>query len=172
MYRRRRIETKAICAYAVFGLLILLLQTTFARLIAIGAIAPMLLIPAAACVGMQEGERVGAVFGLVLGFLCDATVGALMCYYALLLLAVGYFAGKMADGGAGAGIIPLYVIELGTYVASILLYLLYTVVVVGNMGGFGSIIGIYFYEFLYSVPFAAGIYFLSEWIHIKFGDGR
>ena len=83
-----------------------------------------------------------------------------------------YIAGKLADGVSGASIITLYIIELGTYIACVLLHLLYAMVVVGTTGGFGSIIGIYFYEFLYSIPFAAGIYFLSEWIHVKFGDGR
>ncbi len=132
----------------------------------------MLVIPAAICAGMYEDRRFGAVFGLILGFLCDVTVGSLMGYYALLLLFVGFVAGKVAQGVSGVGIIPLYVVSLGTYIAKVVLLLLYDMIIQGSMAGFGSSIGIYFWEFLYSVPFAAGIYFLCGFVHDKFSEDR
>ncbi len=168
MYRERRFELKTILAYAVYGLLIFILQTCLMRPIAIGGIAPMLVIPATICAAMFEDYRFGAVFGLILGFICDATVGTVMCYYALLLLFVGYVAGKVAAGVSGAGVIPLFIVAGGTYIAQILLLLLYDMIIQGSMAGFGSAIGIMFWEFLYSAPFALGLYFLCAWVHERF----
>ena len=169
MYKERRFALKTICAYAIFGLAVFILQTCFARGIAIGGIAPVFVIPATICAAMFENERFGAVFGLVLGFLCDVTVGGIMGYYALLLLFVGYFAGKVAQGVSGAGLIPLYIVSFGTYIACVLLLLLYDIIIQGSMAGFGTSIGIYFCEFLYSAPFAAAVYFLCGLVHRRFG---
>ncbi len=82
--------------YAVLSLFLILVRTTFfARFRPFGA-APDILIVAVAAIGMFEGERAGAIFGAVIGFIADALGGSGIILLPLPYMLVGYFCGVIA----------------------------------------------------------------------------
>lgn len=68
-----------VAKHIVYTLLLLLLyvvQTT-PRLLTLGGVKPLLVVPVAVAIAMYEGEFVGGVYGAVAGILCDTAGGSL-----------------------------------------------------------------------------------------------
>lgn len=63
-------------AYILFLFVLYAVQTT-PRLLVIGGVKPLLVIPVAISVAMLEGEFVGGVYGALAGLLCDVSVTSL-----------------------------------------------------------------------------------------------
>lgn len=72
--------------YTAAFVLVAVLQFTPHLFPAVGGIGPLLLIPAAVCVAMFEGETAGAVFGIVAGILWDSQGTMVFGFDALFLL--------------------------------------------------------------------------------------
>lgn len=83
--------------YAVFLLLTLVLQNmVFPQIRPLG-VAPMVLPAAVVAVGMFEGARWGAIFGLVLGIFADMDYVENTVMFTLLLPALAFFAGFVSQ---------------------------------------------------------------------------
>lgn len=87
--------------YALTSLLLILLQSTALNHVRILGAHPFLFPALAAMVATLESPREGAVFGLVLGALCDLTLtGPIPCFYAvaffLIALATVWVSGKLS----------------------------------------------------------------------------
>lgn len=83
--------------YAVFLLLTLVLQNmVFPRIRPLG-VCPMVLPAAVVAVGMFEGARWGAIFGLVLGIFADMDYVENTVMFTLLLPALAFFAGFVSQ---------------------------------------------------------------------------
>ena len=98
LFRLPRIDTDVLLRVLVSaGLLIFfaLLQTTiFARFRPFGAV-PDLMLPLVIAVGMTEGGRWGAVYGIIAAFVIESLGGAPVSILALLYMPAGYFAGML-----------------------------------------------------------------------------
>lgn len=82
--------------YAIAGLLLILLQISFFPKIRPFGAAPDVLIVAVFAVAMFENERVGAVFGLAVGFVVEAAGGIGVSLLPLVYMLVGYICGVVA----------------------------------------------------------------------------
>lgn len=83
--------------YAVFLLLTLVLQNmVFPQIRPLG-VAPMVFPAAVVAVGMFEGARWGAIFGLVLGIFADMDYVENTVMFTLLLPALAFFAGFVSQ---------------------------------------------------------------------------
>lgn len=82
--------------YSVVMLIFLMLQTTFfTRLRPFGS-TPDILIVAVACVGMFEGGRAGAIFGVAAGYAADALGSTGIMILPLFYMLAGYICGQTA----------------------------------------------------------------------------
>ena len=71
--------------YVVLFLIFYVLQTSV-QAFAIFSIKPLLLVPAAVCLAIQEGEFAGGIMGALAGLLCDIGSGELFGFNAIILL--------------------------------------------------------------------------------------
>jgi rod shape-determining protein MreD len=82
--------------WACYGILVFVLfifQSTIGDMLAIWGIKPNLLIGALVALAMWEGEMVGGIFGLILGFLIDTFFFHISGFYMLLGLFFGVAVG-------------------------------------------------------------------------------
>lgn len=101
MNRTKQLNALRFISYAALLLLAYVLQTT-PHLFSIFGVKPMLLIPAAICVAMHEGELAGGIYGAAAGVLCDTAGQSFFGYYSILLLAAC----------AAAGLLVIYMMNL------------------------------------------------------------
>ena len=125
-----RSRINLVAAYGLLLLAVLLAQTTlFARLQILGY-APVMTLACTVCVALFEGEEVGGLFGLLLGFGIDATASTVMGLTALKLMLIGFavgFAARTLVLRNGIASLLLYgAAHLGLLVADFLLRLLVT----------------------------------------------
>lgn len=72
-------------SYVLLLLLLYVLQTT-PRLFSVGEVKPVLLVPAAVCIAMFEGELVGGILGALAGLLCDLASFTIFGFNGILVL--------------------------------------------------------------------------------------
>lgn len=87
--------------YVVLILLLYVLQTT-PRLFSIADVKPNLLIPAAICISMHEGEFTGGILGALAGLLCDLGSFTIFGFNGILVMA----------GCVAAGLLTIYLMQL------------------------------------------------------------
>ena len=73
-----------------------LLQCTFFRALDFGGIVPNLLIILTSSFGFMRGEKTGLGIGFICGILSDIFFGAVLGFYALILMYIGYMNGKFS----------------------------------------------------------------------------
>lgn len=73
-----------------------LLQSSVLDAIALGGVAPNLLILLVAIAGFMRGERAGLIVGCIMGILCDIYFGTILGFYALIYMYIGYINGKFS----------------------------------------------------------------------------
>lgn len=122
-----RFDSHTINRISMFGLIALitcLLQTVIAPNIRLWSVAPSFAILVTVLVGMHAGYQTGAVFGAILGFLCDATTSYLVGSMSLLLMFSGLLAGFLAVRtlwkSLPAAALTLFAIYLGRTIISAL----------------------------------------------------
>lgn len=82
--------------YALLGLFLVILKTTFfSRFRPFGA-SPDILIAAVAAFALYEGGQAGAIFGIAVGYAADALGGVGVVLLPLPYMLVGYFCGVVA----------------------------------------------------------------------------
>ena len=85
MNDKKGVRAAKYAAYALVMTLLYVLQTTPAFLEIFG-VKPNLVIPAAVCVAMLEGEFAGGFYGVLAGVFCDVSGPAIFGFNAVLLL--------------------------------------------------------------------------------------
>ncbi|HWP80288.1 MAG TPA: rod shape-determining protein MreD [Candidatus Acidoferrum sp.] len=170
-----RIERSRVNLFAAYGLLMLvsaLLSTTMLAPIRLHGVTPTLYIAATVCVAMFEGEWKGAVWGLMLGYCVDATVGPLPGLTALTLLAVGFAVGVLARVFMLRRMLSAIVLYVFVHFGLIVILLLLKGLVEVDLTGFPEAAlqraGAAALSALYIPPF----YFIARWLHLSFGGAE
>lgn len=113
--------------YAVLGLLFILLQISFfSRVKPFGSI-PDVLIVAVFSVAMFENERVGAIFGLIVGFIVEAAGGVGISLLPLVYMLVGYVCGLVASEYYKRSILLFLIFDAGALLVRMFTTLIYVV---------------------------------------------
>lgn len=82
-------------AYFIETILLYVLQLTPNLILSIGGVRPILLIPAALCIAMFEGDMGGLLIGIVAGFFIDLGGGSILGFHSILLGICCYFIGLL-----------------------------------------------------------------------------
>lgn len=104
------------------GMLIItvLLQSTLAPHVRMLGASPDFALVAVVCVGLVRGSETGAVFGFLTGACVAVAVFGPLGLSSLVLVLVGYFAGRYAEtADPSSGMAPIVVVVVGTALAEI-----------------------------------------------------
>lgn len=113
--------------YALLGLLFILLQISFfPRVKPFGAV-PDVLIAAVFSVAMFENERVGAIFGLAVGFIVEAAGGVGVSLLPLVYMLVGYICGLVASEYYKRSVLLFLIFDAGALLVRMFTTLIYVV---------------------------------------------
>jgi rod shape-determining protein MreD len=128
MMRRRRMEpttwrhvTLDMIRLLVMLIVTVLLQSTLAPHIRVLGASPDVALVAVVCVGLLRGPEVGAVFGFLTGAGISFAVFGPLGLSSLVLVIVGYVAGRYAEtADTSSGFTPIIVVLGGTALAEVL----------------------------------------------------
>jgi rod shape-determining protein MreD len=99
----------------------ILLQTTIAAHVRVLGAGPDFALLAVVAVGLLRGSEIGALFGFVVGVGVAVTVFGPLGLSSLVLVVVGYFAGRYAEtADSSSGWTPVLAVLAGTMVAQLL----------------------------------------------------
>ena len=105
---------------AAMLLITVLLQATLAPHVRVLGASPDFALIAVVCVGLARGSEVGAVFGFLAGACVAMAVFGPLGVSSLVLVLVGYFAGRYAEtADASSGLAPIVVVVVSTALAEI-----------------------------------------------------
>ena len=121
-------EVVKYCVYAVLGLFLILLQLTFFTSVRPFGSTPDILIVAVATVAMFEGEKAGAVFGVLVGFVVEAVGGVGVSLLPLIYMLVGYACGIVASEYYRRSVLLFVIFDLGVSAVRFFTTLIYIVV--------------------------------------------
>lgn len=102
-------------------LVTVVLQATVAPHVRILGASPDFTLIAVVCVGLLRGSEAGATFGFIAGLCVAVAVFGPLGLVSLVLVIVGYFAGRYAEtADLSSGLAPIVVVAAGTAVAEVL----------------------------------------------------
>ena len=102
-------------------LITILLQSTLAPHVRMLGASPDFALIAVVCVGLVRGSETGALFGFVTGTWVSVAVFGPLGVSSLVLVLVGYFAGRYAEtADPTSGLAPIVVVAVGTGLAEIM----------------------------------------------------
>lgn len=113
--------------YALLGLTFILLQISFFPRVKVFGATPDVLIAAVFSVAMFENERVGAVFGLAVGFIAEAAGGVGVSLLPLVYMLVGYICGIVASEYYKRSVLLFLIFDAGALLVRMFTTLLYVV---------------------------------------------
>lgn len=90
---KNRMQIKRYIIYGIIFLLLYIIQTMPQSGLNKGYSTPELLLPLLTVLALFEGEKFGAIFGIIIGLLYDAQGGGLTGFYTILFMFYGYFTG-------------------------------------------------------------------------------
>lgn len=131
-----RSRANLVAAYGLLLLAVLLSQTTLLARLQILGYAPVTTVACTVCVALFEGEDIGALFGLLLGFGIDATVSPIMGLTALKLLLIGFCVGYVARTLMLRNGIAALVLYGASHAGLLLADLLLRLLVTGSWSGY------------------------------------
>ncbi len=95
MKQRNSYDYPLLGVFGIIFFIIYILQYTDGVFKSTGVI-PQLMLPIAVFCGMYWDDRLGAVFGFILGSCVDAVSANTICYNSIMLMLIGYFSGVLA----------------------------------------------------------------------------
>ena len=102
-----RSRNAAVAKWVLYGLgtaLLCLLQNFLLQRIVLLGVFPFLFPVLVSVFAVYEGPTAGAVYGLVLGILCDLTIAApIPCFYTLIFPLAGFLSALLSQGWISAG---------------------------------------------------------------------
>lgn len=147
--------------YAVYILLVLLLQNVGVSKLSIFG-AKVLFVPAAiVAIGMFEDGVWGAMLGLFAGLLCDIAYGNTVLFTALLPV-IGFFSGALSRYFVNKRFFAFMFVSLAAFALTAFCQLFRLWVFMGQDGV--ALIKTAVLQVLLSLPFAAALYFPCKWI--------
>ncbi len=148
--------------YGLWGLGVVLFQTTLAYRIELFGAKPSLLLPAVIAVAMFEGYASGTIFGGIVGFICDATAGRYVGVTALLLMAVGFTVGYLCEVLVRRNLLSALIIYLLSGAAAHLAVLSVYLLIYGDLHGTLLQLLSLGKEYVYSIIFVVPCYLLAH----------
>lgn len=139
-------EVVKYCVYAAMGLFLILLQLTFFSSVRPFGKTPDILIIAVSAVAMFEGERAGAIFGVLVGFVVEAAGGVGISLLPLIYMLVGYVCGIVASEYYRRSVLLFLIFDLGAAAVRFFTTLIYIVVTWASVDLFDVILGVLFPE--------------------------
>ena len=101
------------------------LQTTVFRVFAFGGVVPNLMLVFVTSIAFRRGDKVGLLTGFVSGFLVDIFFGAILGFYALLFMYIGFFVGKLHEVFYSQNMaIPIAIISVADFIYGFACYVL------------------------------------------------
>lgn len=166
------VQTKTrVKRYAVYGVMLLLayiLQTSLPIFPEILAVRPVLLISAAVCIAMFEGELVGAVAGLAAGALWDTVTTTADGYNAFYLMIACAVCGVLLRVFMRNNIITYIMMNTGITTLYFLSYVLFFVTARGIDGGAEMLLKFYLPMSVYSLLLTPVWYVIIRAVNRKF----
>ena len=144
-------KVKRYVVYAVILLLAHILQNSLPIFPEILAVRPVLLISAAVCISMFEGELVGAIAGLVAGALWDTVTATADGYNAFYLMVACAVCGVMLRIFMRNNIITYIMMNTGVTMVYFLSYVLFFITARGIDGGTEMLLRYYLPMGVYSL---------------------
>lgn len=168
MTAQRKSEIKKYLIYILILLSAHIFQNTLTVFPEIASVRPVLLISAAVCIAMFEGELVGAIAGLLAGSLWDTVTVASDGYNALFLMLMCAVCGTLLRVFLRNNIITYIIMNTGITFLYFLTYVLFFITARG-IGGAGWLM---LYRYLpmeiYSLVLTPLWYFLIRAVNRKF----
>ena len=148
--------------YAVYMLVVLIVQDMVLTQIRPGGVCAFIPPAAVAAVAMFEGAIPGVVFALVMGVFTDMFTPGTLITYTLLFPAIAFGVGMLAQFFVNRRFLGFMLLALA---ALLLTALVQTLVIALKSSGSFSAIGTALLQTLWSLPFAALVYFPpARWI--------
>lgn len=157
--------------YAVYILLLLaahLLQNSLRVFPSVFGVKPALLISAAVCFAMFEGELMGAVFGLFAGALWDTVTAAADGYNALFLMVACAFCGVVLRVFLRNSILTYLLMNALVTVVYFITYVIFFITSQGIAGGMGLFLRYYLPMAVYSIVLTPFWYLIVRSVNRKF----
>lgn len=170
-----RIQTKVkLKRYLIYILILLaahLLQNTFAIFPAIVSVKPVLIISAAVCISMFEGELIGGAAGLFAGALWDTVTASADGYNALFLMIACALCGTLLRIYMRNNIVTYIIMNTGITLFYFLTYILFFVTAQGIDGAWVLFLRYYLPMTVYSLVLTPLWYILIRTVNRKFAYG-
>ncbi len=163
-------KVKRYVAYAVILLLAHILQNSLPIFPEILAVRPVLLISAAVCMSMFEGELVGAISGLVAGALWDTVTATADGYNAFYLMVACAVCGVMLRIFMRNNIVTYIMMNTGVTMVYFLTYVLFFITARGIDGGTEMLLRYYLPMSIYSLLLTPLWYVIIRAVNRKFSS--
>lgn len=163
-------KVKRYVAYAVILLLAHILQNSLPIFPEILAVRPVLLISAAVCMSMFEGELVGAIAGLVAGALWDTVTATADGYNAFYLMVACAVCGVMLRIFMRNNIVTYIMMNTGVTMVYFLSYVLFFITARGIDGGTEMLLRYYLPMSIYSLLLTPLWYVIIRAVNRKFSS--
>lgn len=163
-------KVKRYVAYAVILLLAHILQNSLPIFPEILAVRPVLLISAAVCMSMFEGELVGAIAGLVAGALWDTVTATADGYNAFYLMVACAVCGVMLRIFMRNNIVTYIMMNTGVTMVYFLTYVLFFITARGIDGGTEMLLRYYLPMSIYSLLLTPLWYVIIRAVNRKFSS--
>ncbi len=164
-------KVKRYMVYAVILLLAHILQNSLPIFPEILAVRPVLLISAAVCMSMFEGELVGSIAGLVAGALWDTVTATADGYNAFYLMVACAVCGVMLRIFMRNNIITYIMMNTGVTMVYFLSYVLFFITARGIDGGTEMLLRYYLPMSIYSLLLTPIWYVIIRAVNRKFVSG-
>ena len=148
----------------IYILFLVLIQDILLSHVVVLNVRPLMVPSACVAIGMLEGGPVGAIFGMFLGFFSDMIFPENTVLFTVVFAILGFFAGFAEKFFINKKFL--------SYMFACLIALLITAMfeILGPLlqgKNFGSLLGIGGLQTLWSLPFAALVYPLTQWVDRK-----
>jgi cell shape-determining protein MreD len=153
---------KRVLWYGVYLLVVLIVQDMVLTQIRPGGVCAFIPPAAVTAVAMFEGAVPGAIFALVLGVFTDMFTPGTLITYTLLFPFIAFGVGMLAQFFVNRRFLGFMLLALA---ALLLTALVQTLIIAVKSGGFFSAVWTALLQTLWSLPFAALVYFPpARWI--------
>ncbi|MCI8650115.1 MAG: hypothetical protein HFG20_08370 [Anaerotruncus sp.] len=164
MTNKRGVYVAKYTAYFFVLVCLYVLQTT-PSFMAVFGIKPNLVIPAAICIAMLEGEFTGGLYGALAGALCDLGDFCIFGFNAIILLIACVLAGLMVIYMLRATVLNFVLLAFGALLARTLLDYLLNYYMWGYEGVWMVLVYKMLPTVIYSAAAAPVSYYLLCWLH-------
>ena len=148
--------------YLISFLTLTVIQTNPGISFTLNGAVPNLMIPSVIAVSTWEGERVGAIFGLVCGFAWDVLGSRIVGFNACILMFLGYFLGYYMRTFLRPTIITAFIINAAALLGYGIMHYAFFYLLWYNAPPVKTIFTVILPEFIYSMVFVLPMFLLVK----------